>query len=369
MRPVSEAFLRTLRGSHRVVVDARICTTFQTGTNPVGTTIPVVSGDVQLDGTADIRSTLDLTVSGEWPSSPSDDLAPYGNEVFIRRGISYGGGAVEWCPLGYFRIVTPEQQTFRGPIRISGQDRMAGIIDARLTAPVQYSATTTAGTVVSDLVTQVYPGASIEWDDDTSGRQLGRALVSQDDRYGFLNDLITSYGKIWYWDHRGVLVITNVPDTTTPVWTVDSGRGGVLVSLSRSLTRTGIYNGVVATGEATDTSTPPTALAVDDNPSSPTYWHGKFGPVPMFYSSPLLTTAGQCAAAARTLLTKQLGAPYSVSFTAAPNPALEPWDVVQLRYPGRSELHVLKTVTVPLTADAAVQCATREQATPIIGIT
>ncbi len=367
MRPVTDAFLRTLRGSHRVVVDARVCTTFQTGTNPVGTTIPVVAGDVQLDGTADIRSTLDLTTSGDWPASPSGLFAPYGNEVFVRRGIAYGGGAMEYCPLGYFRITTPEQDTFRGPIRISGQDRMAGIIDARLPAPVQYPATTTAGTVVSGLITQVYPGATIEWDDDTDTRQLGRALVSQDDRYGFLNDLITSLGKIWYWDHRGVLVITAVPDTTTPVWTVDSGRGGVLVSLSRSLTRTGVYNGVVASGEATDTAPPATALAVDDNPASPTYWYGKFGPVPMFYSSPLITTVAQATSAARTLLTKQLGAPYSVSFTASPNPALEPWDCVQLRYPGRGERHVLKTVTVPLTAEGAVQCATREQATPIIG--
>ena len=64
MRPVSAAFLAALRGSHTMVVRARVCSTFQTGTDPDGTSVSILSGKVTVDGTADIRTTLDMSVDG-----------------------------------------------------------------------------------------------------------------------------------------------------------------------------------------------------------------------------------------------------------------------------------------------------------------
>jgi Domain of unknown function (DUF5047) len=372
VRTVSAGWEPTLRGAHTALFRATVCDTFQTGTTPTGTEIPILGGAVTLDGNADARSTLDLTTDGTrtWPHFAADPLAPYGNEVYIERGVQYSDDLVEYVGLGYHRIETPDQDDVPdGPIRISGVDRMQAIIDARMLAPFQFVAGTTLGTVVDTLVTEVYPSATVEWDDTTDTNTLTRSVIVEEGRYEFLNDLVTSRGKIWYWDHRGVLVIKDLPDPTTPVFEINAGRHGVLVAMSRHLTREGVYNAVVATGEAGDTATPARGIAVDDNPDSPTYFSGRFGRVPRFYSSPLLFTDAQATSAATTILMKQLGLPYTINLGMVVNAALEPFDSVRVRYSDRDapETHVLETLTIPLDEATAMDGTTREQTIVLIG--
>jgi hypothetical protein len=373
MRPVSDAFLAAVRGSHAMSARARVVAPGLTGTNPTGTVVPILAGDVRLDATADVRSTLDMSTdgTGAWPDASTDLLAPYGNELFVERGVQFGGGTTEWVSLGYFRIQSVEQdRPPDGPIRVTAQDRMAGIVEARLTSPRQYTASTSFGAIVDDLVLEVYPSATIDWDDATDLSTTGRALLGEEDRYALLKDLVTSVGKVAYWDHRGHLVIRTPPDTTDPVVEVGVGRDGVLVSMTRQLSREGVYNAVVATGEAADTDAPPRAVVVDANPLSPTYWYGGFGKVPRFYSSPFITTVTQATTAAGSLLRQSLGLPYSVDFTAVPNPALEPLDPVRISYPGKdgSRTHVIETLTVPLVASGALAATTREQTVVLLAV-
>ena len=371
MRPVSAAFLDLLRGSHGLAVTARVVAPGQTGVDPDGIDLPILDGDVQLDADADIRSTIDLTVPGDlWPRTGTDTLAPYGTEVFVQRGVTYGNGQREMVSLGYHRIDSLEQgEAPRGTIRITGSDRMAGLVEGRLYRPTQYQPGVTLGAIFDELVHDIYPWATIEWDDDSDQAELARNLVAEDDRYAFLHDLVTSVGKVWWWDHRGVLRIADPPDPSTSVWDVNHGAGGVLVSMSRQLSRTGVYNGIVATGEATDTLPPVRAVLGDNNPTSPTRWGGPFGKVPRFYSSPFLTTVDQCISAARSILSATLGVPYSVDFGAIPNPALEPLDPVTVTYAlGRPpETHIVQTLTIPLTADQAMTAKTREMTLVDIG--
>lgn len=378
MKTITDAALNVLTAQSGFDVRATVLEAFQTGINPDGTVIDVMGGDVQLDGKADIWATLDLTTNGKqmWPVNSDDLLVPYGNEIFIERAVKWGTNT-EWIPLGYFRIDTPEQNLIPdGPIRISAPDRMAGIIDARLTAPRQFLSTATYGSVVQTLIEEVYPDAVIEWDDSTDESTTGRSLIAEEDRYAFLNDLVTSLGKIWYFDHRGILVIKDAPSVdSAAVYSVNYGAHGVLVDLNRKLTRKGVFNAVVATGEAADTTTPSRAVAFDNNPSSPTYYSGRFGPVPRFYSSPFLTTNAQCLSAATALLERSLGLPYSVNFAAVPNPALEPYDVVNIKYPTTSgshrhettETHIIDQITIPLNAVNPITAATREQSVILIG--
>lgn len=369
MKPISAEFENAVRGSHQMVARARVCTEFQTGTNPEGVEIPILSGDVQLDASASIRGTLDMTTTGEWPSNPSALLAPYGNEIFVERGIVLSNGEAEFVPLGYFRIYSPEQsEAPHGSIRISAKDRMSGIVDARLFAPRQFPAGMTLGNIFEDLVREVYPDVVIEWDDDTNRVRLSRSQVAEEDRYEFLNDLVTSHGKVMYFDHRGVLVVKSPPNHRDPVFTVNHGRDGVLVSVSRQLTREGVYNAVVAMGEAADTGEPVRAVVVDSNPLSPTFFYGKFGKVPRFYSSPFITTEAQAVTAATSILSKTLGLPYNVDFTAVPNPALEPLDPVKITFPrGRAELHIIERITIPLDAGGVLQADCRQGTSISIG--
>ncbi len=364
MRPVSPAFLRSLSGSRPLIARATVCSTFQTGVNPVGTVVPIIDGVVTLDGKAATRSTVDVTISAAWPIFITSDLAPYGNEIYVECGIQYTDDLVEYVGLGYHRIQTPEQDIpSNSPIRVTAVDRMQAIQEARLLTPLQFLSGTTFGVVVDTLILDVYPEAVIEWDDATELTTLTRDVIVEDDRYAFLNDAITSRGKIWYWDHRGVLVIKDVPDPVTPSIEINHAAHGTLVGMRRVLTRDETYNAVVATGEGSDDAEPVMAVVIDDDELSPTYFYGRFGQVPMFYSSPFLGTVEACESAARSVLQRIIGLTYSVNIETAPNPALEPYDVASIKFSHREapQTHVLDTIAIPLIGSGAWSATTREQ--------
>lgn len=369
MRPVSDEFLAALRGSHTMCARARIVAPGQTGTDPDGTEIPLFGGDVQLDGMAEIRGTVDLETSSEyWPVRASDVATPYGNELFVERGIVLGSGSRVFVSQGYYRIDDVEQTEIPGHIRISGSDRMSHIVDGKLIAPVQFAAATTLESVVEQLVLEVLPDATFDLDSDFATATLGRSVIAEDDRFAFLLDAVRSHGKIWYWDHTGALRITEPPDPSQPVFTVDYGANGVLVGLRRKLSRDGVYNAVIATGEAPDTNVPVRAVAFDANPNSPTYWWGQFGKVPRPFSSPFITTITQAELTAAALVRRGLGLPYQVSFQSVPNPAIEPDDPIRLVSPQDVRTHIVERITLPLTNDGSPPLAvdTRERQPDLI---
>jgi hypothetical protein len=362
-RPATGALHRTLPGSHRMLAEARVLTTFQTGDTPAGVQVDILDGDVVLDGTAEVQRSLVLATTGTWPRRAGDLLAPYGNEIFVRRGLDLGPDVEPlWFPLGYFRIDTPEQDRVPdGPIRLSCQDRMAGIVDGELLAPRELAATRTNQSVFDELVGEIYPDATVIFD-GLASETLGRPLVAERSRYRILRDIADSLGKIMYWDGEGFLRVEDAPDPGDPVWDVYAGPGGVQVGLSRTLTRRGVYNAVVATGEGGDSGDPVRAVAIDANPLSPTCFGGRFGRVPKFYASPLLTTAGQAATAAAAMLRRLVGLPYQVDFQAVVNPALRPHDPIRIRdKAGNRELHIVERLTIPLIAGASMSGTTREQ--------
>lgn len=362
MRPVTDAFLRTIRGSHRMVAEARIVDPGQTGIDPDGTVISILDGDVKLDATADIRSTVDLTTDGTRAWSQSGLFTPYGPELWIRRGVEFGSGAREWVSLGYHKVYGVEQdEPPDGPLRLEGRDRMSLIKDARMLSPRQFTKTATVNNVFTTLVHEVLPLAVMAFDFDPLAVTVGRTVVVEEDRYAALLDVARSLGKVMFWDHAGVLQVKDAPDPTVPVFEVNSGANGVMVSMARSMSRDGIYNAVVASGEAGDDKPPVRSVARDMNPLSPTFWAGDFGKVPRFYSSPLLTSTGAAASAARALLARSLGRPFNIDLTLVPNPALEPLDPIRIRHRDGSDVHLIETIDVPLTAAGIMSATTKEQ--------
>lgn len=375
-----EEFARYISGSHKIIIDVRVVTDFYTGFNPPGVQIPVISGDVQFDATADIFGNMSIVTEGVdaersnqslFPRRPGDLLSIYGHEVFIRRGVRVSDDVTLWSSMGYFRIEDVDQGGHsRANITLSGGDRMAGIIEARPLQPIEYPPTATVGFVVAQLVGEVYPNAAIVFDDeDLVFTNLGRTLVVEDNRYAALKEIAEAFGKIFYWDGSGALRFTDTPDEEIPRWIVKAGEQGVLVDSSRRISRHGIYNAVAATGEAGETNVNPVrAVAFDMGETSPTRWGGPFGRVPRFYSSPLIRTAPQAASAATSILRRHLGAPYSVDFGTIPNPALRPWDPIRvIQEDGTRDLHIVDSVTVPLVATATMTGTTREKTAQVIG--
>lgn len=343
---------------------ARVCAPGQTGTNPLGVLIDISTGDVKLDATADIRGTLDMTTKHHWPTSAADTLTPYGNEVFVERGVVYGGGSTEWVSQGYFRMYSVDQDDPPdGPIVIAGRDRMSGIIDAKRESPIQFADGTSVSAVFTQLVGEVYPAAAIQFDFDATTVLFTTSHILDNDRYGFLKDIVDSLGKVMYWDYAGVLQVKTAPNPAAPVFTVNHGAGGVLVKMSRSLNREGAFNAVVAIGEPAGELPPVRGVAYDLNPASPTYFNGPFGKVIYTLNNTFLTDPNQALVAAQAMLARSLGVPYTVDFSMVPHAGLEPLDPISVLYNDRfaAETHVLETLTIPLTAEDAMTGTTRQQ--------
>nr|AMP54251.1 zinc carboxypeptidase [uncultured bacterium]AMP54381.1 zinc carboxypeptidase [uncultured bacterium]AMP54420.1 zinc carboxypeptidase [uncultured bacterium]AMP54461.1 zinc carboxypeptidase [uncultured bacterium] len=371
-----EQFDDVIRGSHCFLLEARVITSYTTSDNPAGVDVPVISGDVTFDANNDVFGSLSLTTDGsnecngcsEFPTRPDDLYSVYGHEIFLRRGVDLGEAGVLWSPLGYYRIETVEQAGHSNSVlTITGRDRMAGIIESRPLVPIEYEPGTRIGEIVNDLVRDVYPQATIIFGDPELPQQaIRRTVIAEDSRHDVLVEIAESNGQIIYWDGAGALRIEPPPDEDTPRVYLNTGSNGVLVDSSRRVTREGVYNAVVATGESTDTDLAPVlSIVYDAGENSPTRWGGPFGQVPRFYSSPLISTSGQARSAAESLLRNNLGAPYSVDFGTVPNPGLRPWDTVRIRQKdGNRELHTITSLNIPLTATGVMTGNTREK-TPV----
>lgn len=357
MYAVTDLFLRTLRASHqvRIQVDA-----YRDG-QLVLADLPIGGGSVTVDSGSQVRRTLSLTVSdpslapGTDPLAP---LAPYGSELYVRRGIRYPNSSVEWVPLGWFRVESCSH-TSGDQLQVTGADRSASVQDAKFTGT---TASVTSNTIPAEITRLIQGGRSGTTVTDRTGNTSPTPSVFwEQDRWQAIQELAQSIGADVFFDPDGNAIIAPTPSiTSAPVWWVDAGESGVLVSASTESTREGTFNGVVASGEAGGSWPPVSATVTDNDPASPTRWGGPFGYKPYFYVSPLITTQAQATAAATSLLAKVRAMGRQLSVSLVPNPALEVGDVVRVRFPdGSVETHLVDSFTVPLDPSSAMTITTR----------
>lgn len=377
------AFFAAIRGSHEIAVKAFLITPGATSWSD-GTLLNVVDGTVTLDCTAAIRGTLTLTIQHAWDSGTStSSIAPYGSEIAVYRGVRFGNGSTEYALLGVYRIVTVEQQdVLGGELIITGTDRMGALDESKLEGPVTYDPSgpiNTYGGVAADLVTGGYVpwsgGATITWDDSTLRDTTIAVQVAAtgDDRLGTLTTMLAGINKIAFFDNTGTLQIQTAPNplTAAPVsFNIDLGDGGVLISGDRTITRIGATNVVVVTNEqAGSTGVPVIGIAQDTTLGSPTNVN-TFGKIPVAYQLPTATTTALATAAAQSLLNGVLGVPYTLTFASIPNPALQPYDVINVFLPAdtsvttqapKVEKHIIDSIAIPLSYANTLAINTRKQ--------
>lgn len=363
-------FAEIIQGSFTVVLEARVLETYQDGPSPVGVNIPLNNGEIVFDGTAKTRADGWVRTPGEegqdgpnrWPRGKSQLFAPFGNEVFVRYGIDLNT-EVLWTPLGYYRITALEQPDASDrPITMFLHDRMSTIRDSELLQPRIFAAGRSVGSIFVELVGEIYPDAQILFDDDSVDATLGRQLIIERDRHEGLLELATALGKIMYWDTEGVLRVEDAPSEEEIRWEVRSGWKGVLIDSRRQLTRQGTYNAWVVTGEGADSEGGARGVALNIDPNSPTFFGGRFGRVPRFFSSTFITTDTQARRAAAAGLRRTLGAPYNLDFTQVPNPRIRPNDVIRLTHKnGDRDIHIIESVTIPLNPEQPIKANTREK--------
>lgn len=404
MRTVSAQFQDAVRGSHAVATRVEVLRDGDV-THVIDT---VTDGAVTLDQAAATRGRLDCTIIDPdlVPDDPAAALAPYGNELRVYRGVlfPFGGGAEEvtdgggassgqswpitlWgtevesedpgptitivaipteelVSLGIFRIdeTTVTDNPDGLEIRVTGMDRSVRMIDARFEQPITVAAGTNVATAIEQLAQDAWPAVETNL---TATSLTTPLLVGEEggDRWKFMQDLAASIGHSLYFDGDGILVSKPVASPNGDLAaTFAEGDGGVLLTASRSWTRQGTYNRVIATGENPgEGAVPARGVATDDNPASPTYYYGQYGKVPRFYASQFLATSAQAEDAAQALLNRELGTTQTVTFGVIVNPALEPDDLVTITRNrlGIDETHVIDSITIPLAADQSMSGRTR----------
>jgi hypothetical protein len=360
MLTVSSQFLSALRGPQVIATEA---IAYPPTGNPI--VLPIEDGAVTSDRTADNRRQLDLTVSDPtlYPLAPTDPLSVYGTEVIVKRGLTFANDTTELLQLGIFRIESCERQIPGGGVQITGYDRSRQVADTRFITPRKL-ASQTAVSLIETLITEVYPLATFS---DLSGDSttIPKHVVQQD-RWGEIKRVAQVIGCEVFVMADGVWRIQPVPDPTTAltVWSVDAGETGVLISADDVVTREGAANIFVAIGESVSGNTAPftsqSPHGYDNDPTSPTYYLGAYGKVPVYYQSPHIRTQAQANKVADALLHDHLGASRTINFAAVPNPALLAGDAVTIVRPdGSTELHVLDSLSIPLTSAGQMTAETR----------
>ncbi|GAA3018416.1 hypothetical protein Sfulv_55290 [Streptomyces fulvorobeus] len=322
--------------------------------------LPVMDGSVTVDRGSKVRRSLSLTVSDPkyLPFAELDPLAVYGQKLVVRRGIRFAGGLIEWVPLGTFRIDEPQGDTLLGPITLTGQSSECHIIDDKFMAPTSTRGYATCVTAMEYLIRQTLPDAVIV--NETAGSRNPSCAVATwtagADRWDAVQQIALSMQAEIYVDAVDRFVIADIPnvESSSVVWDIAEGEGGTLMAASRAMSRTAVFNAVVASGENTAAgSAPVSAVAYDSDPSSPTRWNGPFGHVPKHISSSLWLTVPQCQAAASYALFDATARNVSTYVSAIPNAALEAGNCLRLTYSGRKELAIAQSFTIPLTAEGS----------------
>jgi len=233
----------------------------------------------------------------------------------------------------------PQHNGIFGPLTAANFN-FSGVGDKQLVAPVVMGSNTVSTS-----------GSNSPWIDITSlAQSLGAELF------------IGADGKF-------TLRRIEDPNSIAPVWDLldgdTNGNGGLLVSASRKISADNTRNYVIATGENTATKKPLRALAVDDDPNSPTYYLGTFGKVVGWESGKKkLTTQAEVQNAADTYLNYFIGGDETAELSAIVNPALDVGDVIRVR---RKRIGIFnpEAVITALGADSGLKAISQLKVTPL----
>lgn len=369
----------------------------------------VTAGSVNVSSTSATRRTCNVTLldnGGDLvPGNATDPLSVYGNEIALYRGLRLDttAGAVVpgtltisdvvpdvvtlnvgeatgsgvstvaltttqrdvLAPVGVFGIDTSASATSGGAVTvaITGSDRSARVARDTLTdylaIPDADEATAGITTVnVADaihrLIDPSLPPNQLFSFVPTDSVVGGLTYAPQQDRWDAATKLAESIGMILSFDPSGICTLEPVPDsfTTPTVYAFAPGSRSVATQATKMLDRTQAANYVIVTAQGSNIDTPAQAVAIDDDPNSPTYYLGTFGTVVKNISTSLVTDADSAQVYANAQLLLLAGATQQVSLTSIVLPHLDAFDVISASIPALklSDRFVIDQLTIPLGA-------------------
>lgn len=250
-----------------------------------------------------------------------------GMEVRVWRGVQLGVGSYFW-PVHWGVVSAPSADDKTRTISIASPDRAQRVADSRFLSPRASRAGFTIAQQIQQLVGEcIY---RVGFSDESQDATAVPPTVWERDRAGAITDMARSIGCEFFMSPAGHAVLRRIPLLTkAPSWAVRSGVN--LTSRTSTTDWSEVYNIIIAESSRSDLP-PLRGMAQDNDPTSPTYIGitGR-GPNPGWWSSAMLTTAGQCTVAAEGILARTKGARTSVQFNGLVHPGIEASDRVDVQ--------------------------------------
>jgi hypothetical protein len=313
-------------------------------------TLEPIGGTLTQDARRGARWDGRLQFAGDslLPRRPGDLLTPFGTRVEVELGLELLDGTRATVPYGTYEVASARTRTEAGQRVVD-----VGLID--ISDRFETALTVASGTDLGDMINTVVtnrtgqnPGVS------PVGATLGAdrifGLDPETAPWAEILDVLAGFSRTAWYDRVGQIQVgTLTPDAAT-AYPLDQ-----LTSLSADYD-TRPPNVIVARGEAQDGTTPVQAVAIDDDPSSPTYagtgpGTSPYGRVTEFFSSPLLETESQAQSAANTILARYVGAGATYTLVRPYDPTISAGDVVSVD----GAALAVDAVTVDLTGDTTLR--------------
>lgn len=360
MRPRSARFDRAIAGSHQMQTTVDVFY----GGSLVAAGLHVVDGSYDADRTKAVFASVDLVLAEpDLVPQPAGPLTPYGYELRVRRGVVYGDGTTELLDLGMFPI---QQSSFAGrnlSATIRANDRSQLVIDAALEDDYLIAEGTNYGDAIKQLILNGVPSATFSFP-TTTFTTPAIVVPMGTNRWEQAQQMATACGWELYPGSTGAFVARPEPSIANTSSSLTVAEGASLIDVGLDLDRGPAYNRVIYSGERTDAGAVYTGSAIDNDPTSLTYYYGGFGRKQMpVQRSPLLTSDLQCAVAAQGMLDRVKGVARSLRVTATVNPALEAGDAITLTRATlgvSSEVHIVDAVRFGLSAAGSMTIESRQ---------
>lgn len=341
------------------------------GSTLIHAAVPVVAGKISSDRTADIRLNADVTLAfTEYDATGIDTRRC---SFRISRGVE-SLGYVERSPMGRFRVDQVSRSEM-GQVELSGSGREAYLVDGRFLQPRTPPRGQSTVKTISDLITEILPQARVR-QRNTQDRAVTAISPWDQERFTAIRALGDSINAEVYCDYTGDFIIADVPDLVNgvPVYVVNEGDAGVLLSRSEKDVRDTVYNAMSVSGSSSDPNVLPVwGWAYDADPNSDTYYYadpdgpgGGFGQVPKYYTSQFFTDDSQCTATAQSMLAYALAGNRTLSFSSIPLTFLETGDLVQVdMFNGTKEIHLLEKSSCSLDVGGGMDFETLASKIPV----
>ena len=301
--------------------------------------LPVSTWDIQWNG-AD--STLVQGKASITVADPTGRLAPWGfDEPLSAAGsrllltFRCGVEAVDLASLTVSDAQPSEQWRIVGPnltwvsggasIPVQADDLTLLIQDSGFLAPEAPPAGATVVSEIRRLLTGICPVIIAAGVTDAA---VPASIVYKDDRLAAVADLARVVNARYRMTGNGSLEVYSLAKTA-PVWTIQGGDGGALVSLNRKQTRADLINGVLSTSN--DPSLEIRALSTIT--AGPLRWDGPFGRKIARHNAIANTQTGVQADADTYLANTATLKTVSLTVMCKPHPGIQIGDWVRVAQP------------------------------------